>query len=391
MEIKPIYYHDYLQLDKIIKSQKLVSKEWYNDEKHDEMLFIVTHQAFELWFTQILYELKSIIGLLKNPFDDNSEDFPTALYQLERVKEIWKLLVQQYDVLETMSSLDFLDFRKYLSPGSGFQSYQFKAIESMLGLSEEIRFSPHNYKNENGPYYKRVDAENGALTQEHSQYITDIENKETLFLVLTDWLKRIPFFNENYWENEKPDDYWKKYSENYYDGLSDRDKQNKQHERLNELLQNGINIRKEVKVPFTESEMEKINAMECSDDEIITKTKFQYINRFDGNCVKAAIFILVNRNLPIFHLPYKFLTLLMDIDELIAMWRYRHLLVVKKIIGERSGTGKTSGADYLQDIVNHNSIFPELKYLSTYLLERNKIPDLPNSLKPLTSFPKMKP
>lgn len=388
MEIRPIYYHDYLDLDKIIKAQHPVSKEWYNDEKHDEMLFIVTHQAFELWFVQINYELKSVIELLNKPFDDNLENFPTAVHRLERIREIWKHLVEQYSILETMTSLDFLDFRKYLVPGSGFQSHGFKNIEAMMGLNAQNRYSPSGYDNEKGPYYKRVDVNNGAMNQEHSDMITATENNDTLFDVFEKWLKRSPFFDEQIWDIQGQEVYWETYIKNYYDSLADRDKQLKRHEELRKVINEGITIRKEIKVPLTDEEKAAISSLNTDKEFEFSKNKIIEFNRFDGKCVQAMIFISINRHLPIFHLPYRFITLLMDIDELISMWRYRHLIMVKKTMGERTGTGKTSGADYLKNIVEYNTFFPEIKFITTFLIERMGIPELPEQFKKYSNFSK---
>lgn len=389
MENKSIYYHDYLQLDKITNSQRLVSKEDYNDPAHDEMLFIVTHQAFELWFVQIQYELKSVIDLLKNPFDDNTEDFSIAIHRLERVKEIWKHLVEQYDILDTMTSLDFLDFRKYLSPGSGFQSYQFKGIEALLGLNEKIRLSPPHYHDQKskGAYYKRVDKEGGALSQEHANYMNKIESSTNMFDALQGWLERMPFLDDKYWENGTSETYWEKYKEVFKESLPQNDINKGLYEELNTILEDGIMIyRPAIQIPLSAEEEQYLRKLNLPDDEALFKMKTFKFKRFTDKCVKAALFIKINRNLPIFHLPYQFLGLLADIDQLISMWRYKHYLVVRKMIGQRTGTGNTSGGDYLKGIIDYNTIFPELKILSTFLIERKKRPPLPASITSMTTF-----
>ena len=109
-----------------------MSKE-LGDESHDEMLFIIIHQAYELWFKQIIHELKSVKDTIKDEKIDEKEIIK-VVKRTDRIKEIFNLLVKQIDVLETMTSIDFLDFRDYLSPASGFQSHQFRKIEVMLGL-----------------------------------------------------------------------------------------------------------------------------------------------------------------------------------------------------------------------------------------------------------------
>src|SRR5690606_31290490 len=105
---------------------------------HDEYLFIIVHQAYELWFKQILIELDSVIELFsQNPVSESS--MGVIVSRLQRIETILKLLVQQVDVIETMTPMDFLDFREFLYPASGFQSLQFRLVEMKLGLKRDQR------------------------------------------------------------------------------------------------------------------------------------------------------------------------------------------------------------------------------------------------------------
>ncbi len=132
--MKPVYYSDYLQLDKILNAQALESDK-YNKHAHYEMLFIVIHQTYELWFKQLLFEVESVSDIFaQKEINDNSPDLQIAVHRLERCCTILKVLVQQIDVMETMTPMDFLDFRDMLRPASGFQSIQFKFLEALLGL-----------------------------------------------------------------------------------------------------------------------------------------------------------------------------------------------------------------------------------------------------------------
>ena len=118
----PVTYSSYLKLDELLKLQKPLSDE------HDEMLFIVIHQVYELWFKEILHELDYLKGTLTR------RDTPRALETLKRVLTILKVAVAQIDVLETMTPLEFLSFRERLESGSGFQSFQFREVEFDLGV-----------------------------------------------------------------------------------------------------------------------------------------------------------------------------------------------------------------------------------------------------------------
>src|SRR6201994_2385058 len=141
----PVHYSDYLQLEKILGAQQPESDR-LGIHAHDEMLFIVIHQAYELWFHQLLYEADSVIAIFGQPtLNDNSPELQTIVHRLSRCATILKVLVHQIDIMETMTPMDFLDFRDKLRPASGFQSVQFKLLEARLGLKYEHRYGQQYY------------------------------------------------------------------------------------------------------------------------------------------------------------------------------------------------------------------------------------------------------
>lgn len=120
-------YSTYLKVEELLSLQQPLSK----GKAHDEMLFIIIHQAYELWFKQILHEL----DYLQNLFRDN--DTPRILHTLKRVTTIQRILIDQIATLETMTPLQFVSFRDLLGTASGFQSFQFRELEFVLGLKNE--------------------------------------------------------------------------------------------------------------------------------------------------------------------------------------------------------------------------------------------------------------
>ena len=133
---KPLTYGEHLQLERLLSCQQRQS-ELHGRPAHDEMLFIVVHQAYELWFKVILFELDRIQDIFSGPHTDDS-GLGTAIHGVTRIVEVQKLLIHQLDVLETMTPMDFLDFRDLLVPASGFQSLQFRLIETRLGLRPAV-------------------------------------------------------------------------------------------------------------------------------------------------------------------------------------------------------------------------------------------------------------
>jgi tryptophan 2,3-dioxygenase len=123
----PLSYNQYLRVADLIGLQECLS----GPEHHDELLFITIHQAYELWFKQILHEIDAAIVLM------NEDRLAAAARTMRRVVEIEKLLVTQIHILETMTPINFLGFRDQLNPASGFQSMQFREIEFSSGLKHE--------------------------------------------------------------------------------------------------------------------------------------------------------------------------------------------------------------------------------------------------------------
>ena len=127
-QAKPVSYMSYLKLDELLALQQPLS----SGPEHDETLFIVIHQVYELWFKQMLHELRHLRAAL------TARDTPRALATFKRVLTILKTLVAQVDVIETITPLSFNAFRARLEASSGFQSWQFRALEFILGHKREV-------------------------------------------------------------------------------------------------------------------------------------------------------------------------------------------------------------------------------------------------------------
>ena len=323
MENKAVYYADYLQLDKITGAQEPESFKDGKAPAHDEMLFIIIHQAYELWFKQILFEVNSVIGIMNKPvLNDNSADMQTVVHRLKRVVTILKVLVQQIDIMETMTPMDFLDFRDMLRPASGFQSYQFKVLEAALGLKYEHRHGQSYYTSQ--------------LKEKDIELIKDAEKAPSMVELVNDWLERMPFLQ---------DDFWKHYESIYVGSLAPAEKQN-------EIL-------------FRE-------VFEVNTDDTI--------RQFSPKACRAGLFIMLYRGYPMLELPFQLLETLLEIDNQLGNWRGRHINMVQRMIGTRIGTGGSSGAGYLKAAMDKHYVFKELAQLSSFLVDRKKLPTLPTNI-----------
>ena len=169
------------------------------------MLFIIVHQTYELWFKQIVHELDAVLLIMDVEFVADRE-LGRAVNLLTRITAIQKLLVDQISILESMTPLDFLDFRHLLTPSSGFQSAQFRSIENKLGLQKPSRL---RYNAE--PYEQSLDAaaRSSALASEQAPSLFDLVER---------WLARTPFVRYRAF------DFWAHYRDNVVKMLDqDRD------------------------------------------------------------------------------------------------------------------------------------------------------------------------
>eukprot|EP01084_Bolivina_argentea_P023468 43775_1 len=346
------YYHEYLQLEKILNANKPRSGMWLSEPAHDEHLFITIHQAYELWFKQILYELESVIDEFADHVSSNEIMWITNRFN--RVNVILKLLVEQWGILDTMTPLDYLDFRKYLKPASGFQSVQFRIFENVLGLDKNKRMK---YKNQD---YTNV------LSDQHKIYINaKYDPKKTLWSTMQKWLERFPLLEG---ECGKCDwSFWDDYKHAVHRYIDD------EKDFYSGTTYTGLKI-ETFDLIFNEEEYErKVNLGEI---------------RLSYSAMKAALMIMLYRDEPILHGPYRIIQHVMDMDNLLTQWRNKHALMVKRMLGSKMGTGGSSGYKYLRTAVEHHAVFSDYFRLSTYMIPKSHLPELPQYLISKMNFPK---
>jgi tryptophan 2,3-dioxygenase len=254
-------YGEYLKIDELLGLQRPLSE----GPEHDEMLFIVIHQVYELWFRQILHELDHLEELLAR------NDGTHARQTLKRILTILKVLVAQIDILETMTPLEFLSFRDRLEFGSGFQSHQFRELEFALGWKDPKA------------------------------------------------LERYPIGSEIRLRLEH-----RLRSRSLWDSF------------LRHLASNGV------PVPRADLDRDVTQRVEASP------------------ALRQALVGVYRSNPALAELSER----LVDLDEGIMEWRYRHVKMVQRTIGTRRGTGGSAGADYLLATLNQ-PLFPDLWAIRT--------------------------
>ncbi|MCB0357875.1 MAG: tryptophan 2,3-dioxygenase, partial [Bdellovibrionales bacterium] len=266
---------------------------------------------------------------------------------------------QQIDVLETMTPMDFLEFRDLLMPASGFQSIQFKLFENKMGLEPGLRvvYNNVNYKEH--------------FTKELQAQLESSELEPSLFQVIEKWLERTPFLEDatfNFWESYKES--VEKMFAIEHEMISENPLLNKESKERNyKIMQDSKEI-------FTG----------LFDETAFAKLKNEGYWRLSHKAVLASLFIHLYRDMPVLHLPFALLTAIKDIDENLTHWRYRHALMVQRMLGTKVGTGGSSGAKYLKDSTEQHKIFKDFFQLTTFFIPRSKLPELSVELKKKLDF-----
>ena len=352
MKHKPIYYGEYLELDKILGAQNPKSKE-HGNEAHDETLFIIIHQTYELWFKQIIHEIESVYQIfLKDKIKPT--DISVINHRLNRVVEIQRVLNGQLRIIETMTPLDFMKFRDYLLPASGFQSIQFRKIELRLGLREKYRTG------------MAKEFFNSRLKEEDKDLLIKMEKEPTLFELVDRWLQRMPF------AKMRGFDFWYEYLK-AVNRLLDRDKKI--------IEQNKTLHPKELEFELRNLESTRINYHTLLNEKEYNKLLDEGIVRMTREAKLSAIFINLFRDEPILQLPYRLLNYLIDIDEMFTTWRYQHSIMAHRLLGTKIGTGGSSGHEYLKKSADNNRVFTDLFDLATFLIPEGIIPTLPKDVR----------
>ncbi|GMS91025.1 hypothetical protein PENTCL1PPCAC_13200 [Pristionchus entomophagus] len=352
-------YSEYLQLDKLLSCQVLESEK-VGHRVDDEHLFIVIHQAYELWFKQIIFDIDNVRKLLNNAIVDETKTL-RIVSGLERTVRILKLLVDQMLVLETMSPLDFVDFRKYLTPASGFQSLQFRLLENKLGVRADrrIKYNAQHYKN---VFHQQSDIDKLLAS----------EDEPTLLKLVESWLERTPGLKGG---DNGEEGFWPLYETAVTRFLDDMKREAD--------CETNSQVREQLQQEYFKT---KDSFMTILDPKKHEQQILNGVRLLSYDAMKGALMIYFYREMPRFSQPYQILTYLMDIDSLFTKWRYNHVMLVQRMLGSKQGTGGSSGYMYLRSTVSDKyKVFLDLFNLSTWLIPRTYIPTLsPRMVKTLS-------
>jgi len=339
-------YGRYLQLEKLLSLQ--------GEERgvsSDEMHFIIVHQTFELWFKQVIRELAEVRDILSQK-QVPEIDIPRAVESLGRTTQIFKLMETQWSVMETLTPQGFLAFRYGLGSASGFESYQMRKFEILLGLKQEDRL----FGMDPIETFRKL-AKN---SEEDVAILLDLEEaiaKTSLEESLMEWISRTPIMGSNY----GTDGDLSAVQEYVDEHLS-------AHKSMGELAAKkmagyGVDNVEKAKVRFDSAHKSAIS--------------FLMPNGQLSRARASLLFIESYRELPLLAWPRKLIDAVAELEESMVKWRHSHARMVERIMGRRIGTGGTSGVDYL-DKTSQYRVFKDLWAVRTILVKSQNRPKLIN-------------
>ncbi len=353
-------YWDYLKLQPLLTLQDGLE----HDETElatDELHFIITHQSLELWFKLILAELRLARDHLASPHLAEKK-VPHVVHHIRRISEILSLATHTFGVMETLTPQDFLSFRDKLTPASGFQSFQMREIELLLGIDWSSRVK-----------YGKVDP------LDHIRKLANTSNagpmamekiekalKETsLRGALHAWLFRTPIQGSQP-TDDKDEDVVDQFLTNYLEAIQKHHNLQKEN-----LIQSSVSK--------AEAVQEKFDALSKEANKYLFAEDVEEEDRYHTKRYRAAlIFIESYRELPLLAWPRLLIDAIVELESQMVMFRHRHARAVERIIGRRIGTGGSSGVNYL-DRTTQIRIFTDLWTVRTQLLPQWLRPKLQNA------------
>ncbi|MCE7734248.1 MAG: tryptophan 2,3-dioxygenase [Candidatus Heimdallarchaeota archaeon] len=350
-------YWDYLEIPKLLSLQGGLERD-EKDISEDELSFIIVHQVFELWFKLIIRELNlAIDNMSQDSVEENT--IPIVVHHVNRINTIMRSAVKHFDLMETLAPQDFLIFRDKLGTASGFQSYQMREMELLLGLE----LSQREAQGHGDPIKYILDtAAKSDAGKDILDRLTKAQESMTLRDAIHKWLYRTPIQASNP-ADDNDVDVVKSFIQNYLAIVKEM------NEKQLENFSNSNEI-DTIRERFDSTLKQSSDFLNANDVEEAEKERVQRVRT-------AILFIESYRELPLLSWPRQLIDSIVELEEQIVTFRFRHARMVERIIGRRVGTGGSSGVDYLDRTTKYR-VFPELWTIKTLLLPKFNLPELQN-------------
>ena len=343
-----ITYGGYLRLEELLALQD--GPDGYTPlPSNDELHFIIVHQTFELWFKQVRIELDAAHSYLAQESVDEKH-LPQMVHHLERVIEIFRLLANQWKVMETLSPQGFLAFRDRLGTSSGFESWQMRAMEMRLGLKQGSRVADMDPM----AHMKKLHSE-GKIDDEGFETLQTISIEPTLEELISQWLSRTPI------NGSVPSD---ANDQATIDAYVDA--------HLNTMKAHSDQVIEHM-VSIGHGSVEALKPR--MDANLASARDFLKPDGITNRARAGLLFIESYPELPLLSWPRRLIDTIVQLEQSMLLFRHAHARMVERMIGRRMGTGGSSGVDYLDKTATYR-IFTDLWAVRTVLLPRQSLDDV---------------
>ena len=357
----PLAYWDYIKVEEMLELQSGIEAS-ETELDNDEVMFIVVHQIDELWFKLVLRELISVRNLFKQQIVPE-QALSSAVRGIRRMTVLFGKLANHFELMETMTTRDYLGFRDKLSPASGFQSSQLREIEILLGLSDDERI-PLGHEHSYMQALKNADGTPSSAYLRVEAILQDLPNLRD---AIHDWLYRTPI------QGSTPDQATDKqvvaqFLESYLEAVA----------RESRAFTDQAKA-----VALTEADTERLENRHVRSLEdarkFLTAEELPEAERARVSRIRAAlVFVESYRELPLLAWPREVIDTIVALEQAMLVFRQRHARMVERVIGRRTGTGGSAGVDYLDQTALRYRVFREMWAVRTLLLPEHALPKLEN-------------
>ncbi len=362
MPRSPTTYWDFIKVEELLSLQSGVA-ETEEGLANDEVMFIVIHQIDELWFKLALRELVSVRNLFaKAPVPEQA--LASAVRGIRRVEKLFQLTSSHFELMETLTTRDYLAFRDKLSPASGFQSAQMREIEILMGLDDGERI-PLGHEGSYMQALKTAKGGESSASKRVAARLADLPNVKT---VIGDWLYRTPIAGST---PSAPDD--EAVVDRFIDAYcaaQDRETKVTMELATTDALSEADRLRLEARYA-----REVLGARAFLRAEELPEAERRRTSR-----IRAALVVIESyRELPLLAWPREVVDAIVSLEQAFVIFRQRHARMVERIIGRRTGTGGSAGVDYLDQTAVKYRIFRDVWAVRTLLLRNAALPPLENA------------
>ena len=352
----PTNYWDYIRVDELLNLQSGLAED-DRELSNEEVLFVTVHQVFELWFKLVLRGLQSARDLFHSPQVEEMQ-LAGVVERLRRARTIFDVAVKHFEVVETLGTRDYLAFRSKLLPASGFQSAQMRRIEILLGLDDQCRVPLGE-----GGYLDALRSPDGSESSSYRAVQDQLNDTPSLKRAVEAWLLRTPI-----------------------DGIPHDAPEATQElqafiERFLAAHAGEVDVFETRALELCKSEAEGQRLRELYRAERASVRAFLMPSDAEGGAERARIrsamvFIETYRDLPLLSWPREVLAALIEFEQSFLIFRQRHARMVERVIGRRTGTGGSSGVEYLDRTALSYRVFDDLWVVRTMQLSERAAPSL---------------